>query len=46
MTKIISFASLTLVSGSAAFAAVPEAIAKAGESCCKLIAACCGLGCC
>ena len=44
MTKIISFATLMLMSGSAAYAAAPEAVTKAAESCCDLIAACCGLG--
>ena len=48
MTKKILFGTVMLMSGSAGFAAVPGAIAKAAESCCDLIAVCCSLalGCC
>jgi hypothetical protein len=44
MKKIIGATAMLLFAGSAAYAAAPDAMARAAMSCCAAVAACCGVG--
>ena len=48
MKKFIFAIAITLMSGSAAYAANPEALAKVAHDCCAALAGCCheGMDCC
>ncbi|MBA3667551.1 MAG: hypothetical protein H0W65_07505 [Sphingomonas sp.] len=48
MKKYYALAAMLLMTGTGAFAAGPEGVSKAVESCCSALAACCkaAMGCC